>query len=1414
MDAMTDRRRSVGRLVCGLLFTISGGCLGEIEPDGDLAPDPEVQPPGPIATDDSNLVSEVSGLVASDKSRWPRVAPVLFVHGAGSSPATWGVEPQREGRAVLFPSDDDSKTGQWFWHKSELANLHKCPSLMITPLTGPSTGFREVFPSTGANRCLISNPAAEAILGGPGPVQQKRLIFAANTEFGSSSSAFDATLAEVYDQVQAKVTRRSRNLVLGFDGTFGHKNADGSGALYGTSTFTGYPARTDAAALPKTFQSATDPRDVVGLAQRGNGVEVYDAFWGNGWPDGIVPKEMSGPDGMIYGYYLDKLAGTQGGKCAGCPPGTPSPARYVRTITYRTTDYFPSSTPNLEDKELTTKGQYLGFNGRGFRGDNVGIVEYLTYTPEEFAALPEVGSRAADPNLVKSTLVKGITGRWGNSASIFNGCGTVVKCRYIFRKTTDPKFTADPFGKSTTYIHEMIAEDTGANFHLRVQYDDRHDAYDGRQFVEETPDGQVGQLYRAAVRVLDKYYVDAAGAPNWRRGGDSDPDAQLVLVGHSQGGVLARALLYPGFGARGQYDSGQGFQPMYWPASDETNGQAPVDLRKHVAGVVTTSSPHYGAQIGFPLEGFMKMHEGMVAQRKGGGGFYVTAFDGKLLDSLTTAGQAIIDSVNFSATEPTATAVATEAALAGLRDLQRNASLRTYKMFEMLQGAGIQNVTQGLAFWKNDGIANPCGGNGRLAGTRNMNYYRLFWQPEYDNWARSFRRGSISGVTERYNQLTTHNDYFDFSQRLCEEQVGHFTYVEDGLGSVNDPLSARWKFPPPLPKEAAIPPAGDLVRDMKVPPGLETARNNFAKCIDALYSEDEMFILGGMAVLGDLMPAWVRLPIHLLVGGAVASEIASGFDTINRCVEKLKVDVTNAAHEAYFPHSTAAAQGLAYHPASAWLHRLNQKGGPSLWDEKRPYPIRPDGRPIPFINVINRVSPNNLEQVSTRAMHGDTAVQTLAMDMGFGYPEMAKAGSLTKIAFTGYIHTEATGMKPATLGPYCTIDPANPGAGCVVDASKNMQMLVDNRRAFANLVLGLATGQSPVLPNAGLAFAKPEAIAAQYTTKDTAGHMIQKNDRAPVTGDVTRLKGLQLEDILEPLPLPFDRVGRRFLVEGAVVVRAGQELYLPPGAPVLFAANASLTVESGGRLTVGGAPAFAVTDDAAAVRVTTTSDGALPITLKAGAQIRFPDTARGLLRGALKRVVRSPTGALVTQDVPLNPAVIGNVPPVDAGKPSSPYYAKYDVKPYLTRVTTGDTRLVPVVPPYPFPPACDGTDGQWSGCRGNGCSVCTESVVGFSRYFANHPGCAQNTTCAGQFYTCNASCPAPTAADRDPAPSCDGSPGQWDGCRGSGCWVCAEKLVGYPRYLLNHPACLQNTTCAGEFYTCNAACPAPGPADR
>ena len=117
--------------------------------------------------------------------------------------------------------------------------------------------------------------------------------------------------------------------------------------------------------------------------------------------------------------------------------------------------------------------------------------------------------------------------------------------------------------------------------------------------------------------------------------------------------------------------------------------------------------------------------------------------------------------------------------------------------------------------------------------------------------------------------------------------------------------------------------------------------------------------------------------------------------------------------------------------------------------------------------------------------------------------------------------------------------------------------------------------------------------------------------------------------------------------------------------------------------------------------------------------------------------------------------------------------------------------------------------GDWDGCRGSGCWVCRERIAEYPLYRFNHPSCIINDTCDSQYYRCSANCPAPSGAD-----ACNGTEGNWDGCRGTGCWVCRELVAGYSRYFLHHPFCIPNDLCDGAYGTCNSHCPPPSEVDR
>jgi hypothetical protein len=59
------------------------------------------------------------------------------------------------------------------------------------------------------------------------------------------------------------------------------------------------------------------------------------------------------------------------------------------------------------------------------------------------------------------------------------------------------------------------------------------------------------------------------------------------------------------------------------------------------------------------------------------------------------------------------------------------------------------------------------------------------------------------------------------------------------------------------------------------------------------------------------------------------------------------------------------------------------------------------------------------------------------------------------------------------------------------------------------------------------------------------------------------------------------------------------------------------------------------------------------------------------------------------------------------------------------------------------------------------------------------------------------------------AGTCDGNPGNWQGCGSNGCSVCVENLSNHPRYFVNHPKCAPDLLCNNHFAACNDNCPVP-----
>ncbi|HZI12676.1 MAG TPA: hypothetical protein VE153_20000 [Myxococcus sp.] len=109
------------------------------------------------------------------------------------------------------------------------------------------------------------------------------------------------------------------------------------------------------------------------------------------------------------------------------------------------------------------------------------------------------------------------------------------------------------------------------------------------------------------------------------------------------------------------------------------------------------------------------------------------------------------------------------------------------------------------------------------------------------------------------------------------------------------------------------------------------------------------------------------------------------------------------------------------------------------------------------------------------------------------------------------------------------------------------------------------------------------------------------------------------------------------------------------------------------------------------------------------------------------------------------------------------------------------------------PAACNGTSGQWNGCRGSGCRVCIDLVQQYPCYFVNHPQCVPNDTCEGQYFQCNSLCPAPTQADTCVTTTCGN--GYCD--NGENQLDCPQDCMGY---------CGDGYCDPEEYYNCPLDC--------
>jgi len=69
--------------------------------------------------------------------------------------------------------------------------------------------------------------------------------------------------------------------------------------------------------------------------------------------------------------------------------------------------------------------------------------------------------------------------------------------------------------------------------------------------TEETPYGEIANStdHQKCSTILLRPATDSR--IGYLGNGDSDPDAKVVLIGHSQGRMISRGVCYPGFGSTG-----------------------------------------------------------------------------------------------------------------------------------------------------------------------------------------------------------------------------------------------------------------------------------------------------------------------------------------------------------------------------------------------------------------------------------------------------------------------------------------------------------------------------------------------------------------------------------------------------------------------------------------------------------------------------------------------------------------------------------------------------------------------------------------------------------------------------------------------------------------------------------------------
>lgn len=1158
---------------------------------------------------------------AIDKSAWPRLYPVILVHGGNDEGSTWAT--------ILSEPTMNVKTSEYTTYSGEMAYLSVCypegkaginagSNVALTSTWDCNSTYPKVTVTSAAicgyimdpncvpstrnvctlvpNTCQAPQPANVNKLGMEFPatkVPPNLLpVFDFDHLFDPDRKTY-APFAAYYDRLQFGVSKQSRSLIGMDPQTFGNP-AQGDFSMYGVAPF----------------------QNSVKVASRKNGMEAYDSYWDKSWPDGNPPDELTGPNGMLYG--------TQGTNSNFAPF-----ARYSKNI-----------------------------GGK--------------WTPLSLSEWKAIGDLGA---AVSSAMAQGL---------FPTGC--IV--------TSNPKVSSKTDAAGTkTWTHSILAScPSGSGFSTRaaaVQYTQRSSGFAKEQFPEDSKFGQIGQLYVFIKKVLDKYYVDATtGQPNWIDlvTGVSDPDAKVVLYGHSQGGIISRGVLYPGFNTENQFDAApsQNYYPMYWPKSligfayKDFNGSLkqmtfPFDVRNHVAAVVSNSTPHYGWPVAFPLQGLFSVHQknlklkatsndGLYAPTLGGKGLLNWSINTKGFEDLTNQVPQLLNYLSPVDNDPALTAKAFSLdLLKQLRTLSmaQNPPRLTANLLLGPDGqpAVIPNPAAGLKYWTEGNVLpsadNPCARQGSVTGEFDIfrNYYREYWQPEYDNWVRSFRPNeNMNGgrATETFNSAKTHQAFFEFGQTLCKEEMGDFTpltrnedpnlvnnvYFKQGTRNPFDPAWAGGTPAPsglPLQKPAAT-----------TASGLPATIDNAFSCVGAIGGKVKDKILSNIFLV----------PVRLFLAPVYA------YDRAENCADDLRFGVNSSIAELVNGIMQAGALGMAYDPASQFLHKLNQVGGGTAPMERRPYPVTPDGSPIPFISVTNSLFGNQFNVDEIKAGNtSDLTIPTMAQDMGFGYPDFNKAGSQFRIHFTGNTHTDVEKLKDdyksGGIGPYFTTISGDP---IDFDRDKNAANRVMMKKSLANLLLGLASHQSSLVLNPNGVGATSTEILGKFTstvTEDGGTYRLQ-NNLDGVQGKMSRLKGIDKREMLKPVVLPYDYATHTLNVDQGIRVRQGEELFIPAGSNVVFAAGGSVRVEAGGRFTLGGVPSFTKTASSKyKINFQSPNDAPPSIVFENHARLKYPSGSSTGLKGSY---AYSTSRVFSVDGTKLGTLMV---------LPASDLYGNYDQKPFV-----------------------------------------------------------------------------------------------------------------------------------------------------